>query len=110
MAASMAEYKMNADGSNPITITSGKELVKEWTEKGVVIRAFCSTCGTHLYCNIPSVSVVATGPGLWECGLNFKPSMHAHYEHHKVQMNDGLPKFKNLPTAFGGSGEMIAEC
>ena len=36
----MAEYKSNAHGSSPIQVTAGKELVKEWTEKGVVIRAF----------------------------------------------------------------------
>ena len=104
----MAEFKYNADGSSPITVAKGQDLVKEWTEKGIVHRAFCSTCGTHLYCKIPPLSVVTTGPGLWE-GLTFQPSMHAHYEHCKVLQNDGLPKFKDMPAAFGGSGEMVPE-
>ena len=107
--ASMAEYKYDADGTPPVKVTAGKELVKEWTEKGVVHRAFCSTCGTHLYCLIPPLSVVTTGPGLWEGGLDFKPSLHTHYQHCMHITNDGLPKFKDMPAAFGGTGEMIAD-
>ena len=90
----MGEYKYDADGTSPVKVTAGKELVKEWTEKGIVHRAFCTTCGTHLYCLIPPLQVVATGPGLWDNKLDFKPSMHAHYEHCHVTMNDGLPKVR----------------
>ena len=108
-AATMAEYHYTDDGKVPVTITAGQSLIKDWTEKGVVVRSFCSTCGTHLFCDIPPMKVWTTGPGLWDDKLSFKPVMHAHYEKHLIGMKDGLPKFKDLPTAFGGSGEMITE-
>ena len=107
-AAHMAEYMRNADGSSPITVTAGQEHGKAWTERGVVLRSFCGTCGTHLLCDIPPLNVVATGPGLWQ-GVAFTPSLHAHYQHCAVPHKDGLPKYKDMPEAFGGTGEMIAE-
>ena len=38
-----------------------------------------------------------------------EPSVHVHYASKMVSINDGLPKFKDLPTDFGGSGETLPE-
>jgi len=35
--------------------------------------------------------------------LKFNPSLHINYA------ETGLPKFKHVPAAFGGSGEQMAE-
>ena len=105
----MAEYHYTDDGKPPVTITAGRELIKDWTERGVVVRSFCSTCGTHLYCDLPGFKIWTTGPGRWDDKLSFTPVMHAHYAEHLIDAKDGLPKFKDLPVAFGGSGEMMAE-
>ena len=35
--------------------------------------------------------------------------MHVNYAETVLPMNDGLPKFRDFPSDFGGSGEMIAE-
>ena len=42
-------------------------------------------------------------------GLNFKPGFHIHYQDTVQRMKDGLPKFKDAPSAAGGSGEELPE-
>jgi hypothetical protein len=41
--------------------------------------------------------------------LEFKPTMHVHYGEKVLAMRDGLPKFKDFPKPFGGSGETLPE-
>jgi hypothetical protein len=41
--------------------------------------------------------------------FNFKPELHVNYQESVLPIKDGLPKLKDFPKEFGGSGEMIAE-
>ena len=41
--------------------------------------------------------------------LTFTPGVHVNYAETMLPMRDGLPKLKDFPAAFGGSGETIAE-
>ena len=41
--------------------------------------------------------------------LKFSPGVHVNYAETVLPMRDGLPKFKDFPADFGGSGEQIAE-
>ncbi len=41
--------------------------------------------------------------------LKFIPGVQVNYAETVLPMNDGLPKFKDFPAEFGGSGEQIAE-
>jgi hypothetical protein len=41
--------------------------------------------------------------------LRFGPGVHVNYAETVLPMKDGLPKFKDFPAEFGGSGEQIAE-
>jgi hypothetical protein len=41
--------------------------------------------------------------------LKFSPGVHINYAETVLPMRDGLPKLKDFPTEFGGSGEKIAE-
>jgi hypothetical protein len=50
------------------------------------------------------VKAAATIPG-----LDFKPAVHVNYAETALRMRDGLPKLKDFPKDFGGSGDMIAE-
>jgi hypothetical protein len=58
--------------------------------------------------NHPTLGVVdvfsATLPG-----LDFKPGVHINYAETVLPMKDGLPKLKDFPADFGGSGETVAE-
>jgi hypothetical protein len=39
----------------------------------------------------------------------FTPGVHVNYAETVLRMRDGLPKLKDFPAEFGGSGEAIAE-
>jgi hypothetical protein len=41
--------------------------------------------------------------------LKFSPSLHINYAETVLPMRDGLPKLKDVPAEFGGSGEQIVE-
>jgi hypothetical protein len=41
--------------------------------------------------------------------LTFNPSVHVNYAETVLPMRDGLPKLKDFPPEFGGSGEQMAE-
>jgi hypothetical protein len=39
----------------------------------------------------------------------FKAALHVHYQEAFLRVRDGLPKMKDLPTDFGGSGDVMPE-
>ncbi len=41
--------------------------------------------------------------------FQFKPTIHVYYKSKTVSVKDGLPKFKDLPEEFNGSGGTIPE-
>ena len=41
--------------------------------------------------------------------LDFKPGLHVNYAETVLPMKDGLPKMKDFPSEFGGSGETVPE-
>ena len=41
--------------------------------------------------------------------LAFKPGVHVNYAETVLRMKDGLPKLKDFPKEFGGSGESVPE-
>ena len=77
-------------------------------EKADTEDKYCDKCGGHLMTNHPSLGLVdvyaATLPT-----LKFSPAVHVNYAETVLPMRDGLPKFKDFPAEFGGSGETIAE-
>jgi len=41
--------------------------------------------------------------------FQFKPTINVYYESKTVSVKDRLPKFKDLPEEFNGSGEILPE-
>ncbi len=91
-----------------VTITKGGEHIATFQKTEVSERKYCAKCGGHLMTNHPTLGVVdvfsATLPT-----LAFAPGLHINYAETVLPMKDGLPKFKDFPEAFGGSGELVAE-
>jgi len=71
-------------------------------------RQYCKKCGGHLMTNHPPLGLVdvfaATLPS-----LNFVPAVHVNYSETVLPMRDGLPKLKDFPKEFGGSGETLPD-
>ena len=95
-------------GPDKVKVTAGAEHIATYTKTPVSERKYCAKCGGHLMTNHPPLGVVdvfsATLPT-----LAFAPGLHINYAETVLPMKDGLPKFKDFPTDFGGSGDMVAE-
>ncbi len=91
-----------------VRVTRGEENLASFQKTEVSDRVWCGKCGGHLMTRHPTLGLVdvfaATLPD-----LDFKPGLHVNYAETVLPMKDGLPKFRDFPTDFGGSGEMVAE-
>ncbi len=91
-----------------VKVTAGAEHLATFQKTEISQRQYCNKCGGHLMTNHPTLGVVdvfsATLPT-----LDFAPGLHVNYAETVLPIKDGLPKFKDFPAAFGGSGDMIPE-
>jgi hypothetical protein len=91
-----------------VTVTAGAEHLASFAKTPQSQRQYCVKCGGHVMTNHPSLGMVdvyaATIPT-----LKFAPGVHVNYAETVLPMRDGLPKFKDFPAEFGGSGKTIPE-
>ena len=91
-----------------LRITRGAEYLAAFHKTPFSRRQYCSRCGGHLMNAHPTLGVIdifaATLPT-----LRFKPGVHINYADTVLPMRDGLPKLKDFPKDFGGSGEAVPE-
>ena len=86
-----------------VRVTAGGDHLKSFAKTPGSERKYCALCGGHLMTNHPGLGLVdvfaATIPS-----LDFTPGLHINYAESVLPMKDGLPKLKDFPAAFGGSG------
>jgi hypothetical protein len=91
-----------------VKVTAGKANLAVFKKTPLSERTYCSKCGGHLMTNHPPLGLVdvfaATLPT-----LKFSPGVHVNYAETVLRMKDGLPKLKDFPKEFGGSGEAVPE-
>ena len=91
-----------------VRVTAGAEHLASFEKTQLSQRQYCAKCGGHLMTKHPTLGLVdvfaATLPT-----LNFIPGVHVNYAETVLRMRDGLPKLKDLPTVFGGSGEFVPD-
>ena len=91
-----------------VRVTAGADQVAMFQKTETSQRQYCRTCGGHIMTNHPTLGMVdvyaATLPM-----LKFDPGLHVNYAETVLPIRDGLPKFKDFPADFGGSGELIPE-
>ena len=71
-------------------------------------RQFCTSCGAPVLVRDPASGLTDVPAGSIE-GLADKPTLHVNYGEKVLSVRDGLPKFKDLPGDFGGSGDTLPE-
>jgi len=71
-------------------------------------RQFCTECGGHLMGEHPPLGLVDVYAAVLP-ELAFAPGVHVNYAETVLPMKDGLPKLKDFPAEFGGSGVVVAE-
>ena len=91
-----------------VKVTAGAEHLGKFHKTELSGRQYCTVCGGHLMAEHPPLGLVdvfaATLPT-----LDFQPAVHVNYAETVLPMRDGLPKLRDFPAEFGGSGEVVAE-
>jgi hypothetical protein len=91
-----------------VRVTRGAEHVATYHKTDMSHRQYCRLCGGHLMTAHPPLDMVdvfaATLPS-----LAFRPQVHVNYAETVLPMRDGLPKLRDFPAEFGGSGETVPE-
>ena len=91
-----------------VKVTAGADKVVTYQKTPLSQRQFCKKCGGHLMTNHPPLKLVdvfaATLPT-----LKFAHGVHVNYAETVLPMRDSLPKLKDCPKEFGGSGETVLE-
>lgn len=89
-------------------LTRGGEHVGTYAHTPKTERSWCKRCGGHVFARHPGGNLVDVFAAMIP-GLPFRPAVHVHYQESVLPIRDGLPKMKDMPKQFGGSGEMLAE-
>jgi hypothetical protein len=91
-----------------VRVTAGSEHLATYQKTPISQRQYCTKCGGHVMTSHPTLGLIdvfsATLPT-----LDFTPSVHVNYAETVLPMHDGLPKLKDFPKEFGGSGETMPE-
>ena len=91
-----------------VKVTKGADQIGRFVKTERSDRQYCKRCGGHLMTAHPLWNLIdvyaATIPG-----IEFRPGVHVNYAETVLPMKDGLPKLKDFPKEFGGSGEAVAE-
>jgi len=91
-----------------VKVAKGVEFVGHFMKTKMSDRQYCTKCGGHLMTDHPPLGLVdvyaATIPS-----VTFSPGVHVNYAETVLPMKDGLPKLKDFPTEFGGSGVVVPE-
>lgn len=91
-----------------VRIVSGAGNVGAFTKNPSSERFYCTRCGGHLMTRHPGLGLTDVYPAILK-GLAFAPGVHVNYAETVLPMRDGLPKLKDFPSEFGGSGETMTE-
>ena len=91
-----------------VEIRRGEQLLATYKKTERSHRKHCTACGGHVMNAHPSEETIDILAPIIR-GFPFTPTMHVHYGEHTMELRDGLPKYRDLPKEFGGSGELIPE-
>jgi hypothetical protein len=91
-----------------VKIVKGADKLGTFKRTEASHRKFCTSCGTPVLIDHPAMGMVDVPAGRVQ-GLDYKPGLHVHYGEKVLSVKDGLPKFKDFPKDFGGSGTVLAE-
>ena len=91
-----------------VKVTRGADLIGTFAKTPMSQRKFCTKCGGHLMTDHPPLGMVDVYAALLP-SLEFRPAVHVNYAETVLRMKDGLPKLKDFPAEFGGSGQSVPE-
>ena len=91
-----------------VRVTAGADQVAMFQKTKMSQRQYCRTCGGHIMTNHPTLGMIDVYAATLPI-LKFDPGLHINYAETVLPIRDGLPKFKDFPEDFGGSGELMPD-
>jgi hypothetical protein len=91
-----------------VKVTKGAAFVGRFKKTESSDRQFCTKCGGHLMTDHPKLGLTDVYAAILPT-VAFQPGVHVNYAETRLRMKDGLPKLKDFPAEFGGSGMMLHE-
>jgi hypothetical protein len=91
-----------------VKVTSGGEHLATYVKNPSSERQYCTKCGGHVMTGHPGLKLTDVYAAVIP-SVKFEPGVHVNYAETVLPMKDGLPKFRDFPAPFGGSGEIVAE-
>jgi hypothetical protein len=91
-----------------VTVVRGQDSLAQYNKTDNSDRMFCTKCGGHVMTVHPGLSLIDVYAAIVP-SVTFTPGLHINYAETVLPMKDGLPKFRDFPADFGGSGETMAE-
>lgn len=91
-----------------VRVTRGADQLDSYSKTPNSDRKWCKHCGGHVLTNHPGMGLVDVYAAIVP-DYPFEPAVHVSYGEAVLHIRDGLPKFKDFPADFGGSGEMLPE-
>jgi hypothetical protein len=91
-----------------VRITKGADQIGTYNKTPASSRKWCKACGGHLMTEHPHFSLIDVYAGTIP-ELPFSAGLHVNYGETVLPIKDGLPKQKDMPAEFGGTGTIVAE-
>jgi hypothetical protein len=91
-----------------VKVVKGADQLGVYKRTDASHRQFCKSCGAAVLVGHPGMGMTDVPAGS-VVGLAYAPTVHVNYGEKVMSVRDGLPKFKDFPKEFGGSGEMLPE-
>lgn len=91
-----------------VRVTKGAEHLATYRKTDASERQYCTQCGGHVMTAHPGMGLTDVYAAILPT-LKFEPAVHVNYAESVLRIRDGLPKLKDFPADFGGSGEEMAE-
>jgi hypothetical protein len=91
-----------------VNVTKGADKLGVFKKTEASHRYFCKDCGAGVLIRHPAIGMTDVPAGTVK-GLAYTPTLHVWYSEKVLTVRDGLPKFRDFPKDFGGSGETLPE-
>jgi len=91
-----------------VTVVEGGDHLAVFKRTESSHRSFCTACGAPVLIRHPALGLTDVPAGSIS-GFTYDPALHVNYGEKVLSIRDGLPKFKDFPKDFGGSGDILPE-
>ena len=91
-----------------VEVVTGEENLLQYNMSENSDRKWCAKCGGHVMTSHPGLKFIDVYAAVIP-GIEFRPGIHVNYAETVLPMKDGLPKMKDFPADFVGSGEIVPE-